>query len=104
MVAAQFCKDVGFHQIILEEDAFQVVNLLCSGAKDWNEGGLLIQDALSCLNSFANWSIQHVKRVCNGVAHRLINNALLTNMDLIDLELVPECIKDNILFEASYAN
>lgn len=91
-IAIQLCKDAGIHKIILKGDVLQVVNLMKLKAQDWSEGGMLVQDALYLINLFATWSIQHVKRECNNVAHCLAKATLLCDANVIDLEIICHCI------------
>lgn len=50
---------------------------------------MLIDDTKKMLNSFAVWSVNHVKREANKVAHNLAQNSLLMNENLYDLEEIP---------------
>lgn len=59
---------------------------------DWSEGGLLVQDAITIIYSFANWSVHHIKRCCNAHAHALAKYAILCEKDVMDLKVVPHCI------------
>lgn len=95
-----FCKDARFSSIILEGDALQVVKLLGEEIMEWSEGGLIIKDTRILLNSFAKWSIQHIKRKCNEVAQILAENALKFNLDILELEVVPVCVKDIVMLDA----
>lgn len=67
---------------------------------EWTEGGLIIKDARILLNSFAKWSIQHIKRKCNEVAQILAEKALKFNVDILELEVVPVCVKDIVMLDA----
>lgn len=88
------CKEVGFSSFILEGNNLQVVKLLGEKIIDWSEGAFIVQDAKTMLNSFANWSIQHIKREGNVVAHNLAKDALNHDVDILELEVVPKCDKD----------
>lgn len=49
--------------------------------------GLLVQDAkISLIPLVVFWSIKHVKRGCNGSAHALDRNAIICEVDEIELE------------------
>lgn len=54
---------------------------------------MLIQDAISLLNSFSTWANSHVKREGNQIAHALAKNALAIESNVIDLEVIPDCIR-----------
>lgn len=81
LLAVQLCTDIGLHNLMLEGDALQVVRLLKDKNPDWSEGGLLIQDNFQMLNSMAGWSVHHVSRQNNHVAHLLAKDALLCDTD-----------------------
>lgn len=78
-----------------------IVNLLKTTTLDWSEGGLIIRDANLLLNSFAHWSTRHVKRKVNSVAHNLARNALNFEHEVIDLENIPNCIRDPVMLDVS---
>lgn len=42
--------------------------------------------------SFANWSVQHVPRGANEIAHELTKAACLVESDLYLLDYIPICI------------
>lgn len=46
------------------------------------------------LLSFASWSVGHVKREANGVAHLLAKNAIFLDVDKFELECIYVCIKN----------
>lgn len=69
---------------------------------DWSEWGLIIQDARILINFFTNRSVQHIKREGNDEAtHILAKDALNSNVDVLELEVVPVCVKDIVMLDAS---
>lgn len=69
LALVQFCKDIGIQRFTLEGDALRVVNGMQKHDADWSQGGSLIQDAKTLLNSFATWFVNHVIRDANIAAH-----------------------------------
>lgn len=67
---------------------------------DWSECALIVQHAKFVLNSFVRWSMQHIKREGYAAAHALAKDALNYDVDILDLELVPECFKNIITLDA----
>lgn len=59
---------------------------------DWCDGGLLVQDALTLCNSFAQWSICHVKGGYNEAVHALAKDAISCENDVVDLVSIPHCV------------
>lgn len=91
-LSVNFFKDLGITKVEVEGDALQVVSSLQHDKIDQSQGGCLIQDARCLLNSFAIWSIKHVYRKANVVAHKLVKNSLSLEMDRYDIEMVPHYI------------
>lgn len=56
LIAVHFCKEAGLTNIVVEGDAPCVVNLLRKEEEDWSQGGVLVVEAKSFLNSFVYWS------------------------------------------------
>lgn len=81
-----FYEVVGFTNLILEGEALQVIKILRQEAEDYSEGGCIINDARSLLNSFANWFIQYSKKSCNVAAHLLAQNAINCSVPILLLE------------------
>lgn len=74
---------------MLEGDALQVVMGLWQSKEDWSQGGCLIQDARTIMNTFDVWSINRVCREANTAAHKLAKDALNLVENVYDLENVP---------------
>ena len=68
---AAFTRELGIESCILEGDSQIVVKALHDGDKTFSEFGHILQDTLSHLNSFQNWSLSHTFRQGNAVADDL---------------------------------
>ncbi|KAJ0089020.1 hypothetical protein Patl1_32530 [Pistacia atlantica] len=84
--------DIGINQIILEWDALQVVNDLLRDKENWGQVGLISMDTKAISRNFQTFSVHHVKRASNVIAHTLAKDALTIDDVLVELEDVPNCI------------
>ncbi|KAJ0097104.1 hypothetical protein Patl1_28743 [Pistacia atlantica] len=83
---------IGINQIILEGDALQVVNNLLRDEENWGQTGLISMDTKVLSRNFLTFSVHHVKRASNVIAHTLAKNALTIDDVLVELEEVLNCI------------
>ncbi|KAJ0088281.1 hypothetical protein Patl1_33237 [Pistacia atlantica] len=90
--AVTLAAEIGINQIILEGDALQVVNDLLRDEENWGQVGLISMDTKVLSRNFITFSVHHVKRASNVIAHTLAKNALTINDVLVELEEVPNCI------------
>ena len=87
--AAAFTREMGIESCILEGDSQIVIKALQDGDKTFSEFGHLLQDMLSHLNSFKNWSLSHTLKQGNAVADALARRAKFSFPFTIWLESVP---------------
>ncbi|KAL0012764.1 hypothetical protein SO802_007872 [Lithocarpus litseifolius] len=87
--AAAFTRELGIESCFLEGDSQIVIKALQDKDKTHSEFGHLLQDTLSHLNSFKNWSVSHVLRQGNAVADALARRAKFSLPVAIWLESVP---------------
>ena len=87
--AAAFTREMGIESCILEGDSQIVIKALQDGDKTFSEFGHILQDTLSHLNSFKNWSLSHTLRQGNAVADALARRAKFSYPFTIWLESVP---------------
>ena len=87
--AAAFTRELGIKCCILEEDSQIVIKALHDGDKTFSEFGHILQDTLSHLNSFKDWSLSHSLRRGNAVADALARRAKLSFPFAIWLDFVP---------------
>jgi ribonuclease HI len=80
---AEFCRDLGFFDIILEGDSLMVTKALEGKGENWLKFGQIVEDTKLLLRSFQHWSISHVRREANGAAHGLAKEAIQTIMDKV---------------------
>ncbi len=58
-------KEMGFHDIILERDAIQIVNVNKMPGNNWSSIGHIVDDIKLELKRLRSWRIDHVKRGAN---------------------------------------
>ena len=92
LMAAEFSRDLGLQDLILEGDSISIVNVLRSSVPNWSPFGQIIEDACGILFSRRSWDVMHVKREANMVAHFLAKNAILTSQEEVWMEGCPPCI------------
>jgi ribonuclease HI len=78
VMAAEFCRDLGLQDVVLEGDSLLVVKALKCERPNWSPYGQTIEDARGLLFTRRNWMVQHVKREANLAAHSLAKFALST--------------------------
>lgn len=98
--ATKFCLESGFVDFILKGNAEHVLNIVKGKELNWSIGGLIAQDAKSLLQNSAKWLVHHVHRGNNTTAHALAKDALVSNVNFLDLEHVPTCIINIVLLDA----
>ena len=69
--AIYFAQEVGFSSIILEGDSERVIKSLRSEKSSFASFGHLIEDAKVLTESFVDFTVSHVRRQGNYVAHKL---------------------------------
>ncbi|KAF5458192.1 hypothetical protein F2P56_022246 [Juglans regia] len=89
--ASKFAMELGFQRIILEGDALNIVEGIKNGAQGWDSSSMLILDARSLLAQLQQWTVAHIQRGFNSVAHALAISALSIANSMFDIE-VPQCI------------
>ena len=87
--AVAFTRELGIESCISEGDSQTVVKALHDGDKTLSEFGHILQDTLSHLNSFKNWSLSHTLRQGNAVANALARRAKFSFSFAIWLDYVP---------------
>ncbi|XP_042939466.1 uncharacterized protein LOC122274496 [Carya illinoinensis] len=63
MMAVIFCKEAGFQSVLFEGDSLKVVEGMQKTAKDWSQGGLIIEDTKQMLQDFVSWKFCHTKGI-----------------------------------------
>ncbi|XP_042964581.1 uncharacterized protein LOC122298789 [Carya illinoinensis] len=91
--ASTFLKTLGWQNVILEGDSLQVFNSLKSSEVTNSYVGILLRDTKSILDSFTNWSIKHVRRACNSLAHALCQDTLSISDSTVSFDTIPFCIQ-----------
>ncbi|KAF5443004.1 hypothetical protein F2P56_035601 [Juglans regia] len=91
--ASIFCKSLGWKELILERDSLQGVNYLKTGEANDSYVGTMIRDTKSILNSFTSWTVRHILRAGNVVAHALSRDALSIRDSIWYVGTIPTCIQ-----------
>lgn len=99
LIAAEFSRDLGIHDIQIEGDSLLVVKAIRESGTQWSSYGQIVGDARVVLNNLRSWFIAHVKRDANSAAHVLAKEAVRHVNDQIWMEEVPMCIYDIITLE-----
>jgi ribonuclease HI len=97
--AAEFCRDLGIPEVILEGDSLMVTRALEEKGENWLRYGQIVEDTKSVLRSFRQWRISHVRREANGAAHGLAKEAIRSGMDKVWMEEIPHCISNIVCLE-----
>jgi hypothetical protein len=58
-----------------------------------------VEDIKSVLSNLRRWTINHIKREANSVAHELAKEATRKDMDHVWIEEVPSCIVETVILE-----
>jgi hypothetical protein len=78
-----FCINMELETVWLEGDCLEVVQAMNSTDAVWGRYGSLINESKQLLENFQQWTIVHVPRTCNAVAHKLAKLALTCCYELI---------------------
>ncbi|XP_059431601.1 uncharacterized protein LOC132165120 [Corylus avellana] len=98
--AVEFCRDLGFQKIVLEEDSKAVVQAVKGGAT-WSNFGQIIEDIHTILPGFRSWRVEHVRREANGAANGLARAAGINGKHRVWMEEVLDFIHDVVTLESS---
>lgn len=90
--ASLFYKSIGYSNVLMEADSLQVVNGLNSTSDSITYAGQFIVDTRYNLNNFCDWSVRHIVRVNNLVAHALSKDVLRISDYTTSFDFVPPCI------------
>jgi ribonuclease HI len=91
---AELCVMLGLNNVLLEGDSLEVVQALCKEDSTWGRYGALISDAKLLLQHVQNWTVCHVKREANEVAHKLAKLAFSFSEERLWREDLPMCVRD----------
>lgn len=97
--AAQFVRQLGMDQIILEGDSLGVVQSLQGEGNSWAMAGQMLDDVKITLGSCRAWQVRHVRREANSAADRLAKHALSLNGEHQWRLSIPICIHEIVLAE-----
>jgi len=90
--AVEISKWMGFHDIILEEDALQIVNAIKVTGNIWSNFGHIVDDIKLELRQLRSWRIDHVKRDANTTTHTIAKKAILYVIDRVWVTEIPNYI------------
>ncbi|XP_061993589.1 uncharacterized protein LOC133711495 [Rosa rugosa] len=98
-----FVKGLNLQQVTIESDCLDAVQLILKKDHELDELGALVDDILHQLLSLPQVRIQHAKRTCNAIAHKLAAYAfdsVLSNM--VWTNRLPECISDVLQYDSAH--
>jgi ribonuclease HI len=101
LLAAEFCRDLGFLDVILEGDSLSVIQAIRNPNMSWTAYGQIIGDAKMVLSTRRSWMVNHVRRTANFAANTLAKAALRFSSEAIWLEEIPPCIAEIVSLEQS---
>ena len=84
-----FSRETGFFKSVFEGDSATVIKLLQDRNVSHFQGGHILKDILSYLNSFQSCSFSHIGRQGNAVAHALAQRAKVSCPLEVWMESVP---------------
>ncbi|XP_042952141.1 uncharacterized protein LOC122289229 [Carya illinoinensis] len=91
--AILFCKSLGHWDVVLEGDSLLVVEGLKAKSNTLNYVGQIVADTKEILNTFRSWSVRHVVRATNVVAHALSRDAFRISGQTTTFVHIPPCIQ-----------
>ncbi|XP_042973059.1 uncharacterized protein LOC122304861 [Carya illinoinensis] len=97
--AMKLCEELKFSKVQLEGDAKSVINAVNNAEECWEWHGQLIEDVKSVLKNRKQWSVLHVNRVCNSVAHDLAKSALFVEEERVWMEDHPQELLKAVNFD-----
>ncbi|KAF5442612.1 hypothetical protein F2P56_035252 [Juglans regia] len=98
--ATKFGLQLGLSKVVLEGDSQQIVSALLTKDKNEFQTDMVTQETQKLLSSlYEVWSVKHVFRKANRVAHVLARKALFSSETIVDIEDPPLCISDLLLNE-----
>jgi len=95
--AILFCKVASFFEVILEEDAKQVIDEVISATPTLNAAGHFVEGITAEIQGLRNVSMVHVGREANNAAHCLAKEASYNFIDSVWLKEIPSCILHVVL-------
>jgi ribonuclease HI len=91
--AVQRAADLGLQKVILETDAFMVVQAALSSIDDRSSASGLVWELKALLRcNFSSWVVAHNPRSCNLVAHGLAALSYKLSPDTAVFDNIPMCI------------
>lgn len=90
-----------YENIIVEGDAFQIMNTMRSKGRNYRSFRQLLEDTCMVLASLSSWQIVHIKGDANFVVHDLTNASIKQVIDDVWIEKIPSCICDIVLLKQS---
>ncbi|KAL3825323.1 hypothetical protein ACJIZ3_021352 [Penstemon smallii] len=98
LLAVEFAKERNWSKVIVEGDSSVVVNAIGCSSESRADYGIIIEDIKHIASSFESFSIQHLRREGNRVAHEL---AQLSSVDSFALNVLPVWIQNIVLSDLS---
>jgi hypothetical protein len=99
----ELCTHMGFQRLMLEGDAQLTVTALLSPTDSNGRYGPLILDTHKLLDFCLSWSVNHLSRECNVVAHTLARFAVKNRVHRIWVGSYPTIISHFVLEEKEFS-
>jgi hypothetical protein len=87
--------DEGFDKVMVVSDCLSLVQRWQSPELDRSIVGVVIQDIKQLQTRFSSFTISHVRRQCNVLAHILARSAELF-LSTVFRNFTPECIRETL--------
>ncbi|XP_018853114.2 uncharacterized protein LOC109015083 [Juglans regia] len=97
--ATKFGLQLRLSKVVLEGDSQQIVSALLTKDKNDSHRDMVTLETQKLLSLYEVWSVKHVVRKANRVAHVLARKALFSSEAIVDIEDPPLCISDLLLNE-----
>lgn len=97
--ALDFSREVGFYDIIMEDDNLQIVNAINIEAKNWSRFGHFVEGIKDGMRIFRSSSFVHVRRDANSTVHGLAKEAVRHAIDKVWIEEIPHFIYGIVIKE-----
>ncbi|XP_042958198.1 uncharacterized protein LOC122293794 [Carya illinoinensis] len=100
--AMKLCAKLNFENVIFEGDALAVVKAINGERESWEWYGQLVEDMKGVLKNRKRWSVQHVFKEGNQVAHHLFKVSLSFIEEQIWMECCPPEVQKIVIQENLY--
>ena len=97
--ATRLILELGWHNIILEGDAKQIVVAINSDTSMWSKYGQLVDEPRHLLHTLYRWKCSFISREANEATHKLAKAAATDISDIIWRDQISNYINNIVLIE-----